>query len=252
MKRTTVLTAWLLCGATTVLAQGIQTGAVRGRVTDEQGLPVPGATVTVASLALQGPRFTTTETEGDYTLAALPAGDYTITYELAGFSTVTREIGVPLGLVVEQNVTLRVAGVVEAVQVVADVSAPLLSLGVEANFEQLEIESLANPRTIQGIAQLAPGVTENAPNSNQVVINGAFAFDNAFMINGVDINDNVFATPQNLFIEDAIQETQVLTSGISAEYGRFTGGVINAITKSGGDRFSGSFRTNLSESCLER
>ena len=151
----------------------------------------------------------------------------------------------PLGLVVEQDVTLRVAGVTEAVQVVGEISAPLLSAGVEANFEQQEIESLANPRTIQGIAQLAPGVTENAPNSNQVVINGAFAFDNAFMINGVDINDNVFATPQNLFIEDAIQETQVLTSGISAEYGRFTGGVINAITKSGGDQFSGTFRANL-------
>ena len=158
----------------------------------------------------------------------------------------------PLGLVVEQDVTLRVAGISEVVQVVGEISASLQSGSVEANFEQEEIEALANPRTIQGIAQLAPGVTENAPNSNQVVINGAFAFDNAFMINGVDINDNVFATPQNLFIEDAIQETQVLTSGISAEYGRFTGGVINAITKSGGDRFSGTFRANLSNPAWSR
>ena len=78
-----------------------------------------------------------------------------------------------------------------------------------------------------------------------MVINGAFAFDNVFMINGVDINDNLFAQPQNLFIEDAIEETQVLTSGISAEYGRFTGGVINAITKSGGNSFSGSGRVEL-------
>src|SRR5438874_11513077 len=66
------------------------------------------------------------------------------------------------------------------------------------------------------------------------------------MVNGVDINDNLFAQPQNLFIEDAIEETQVLTSGISAEYGRLTGGVINAITRSGGNSFSGSARTNLS------
>ena len=65
------------------------------------------------------------------------------------------------------------------------------------------------------------------------------------MLNGVDVNDNLFGTPQNLFIEDAIEETQVLTSGISAEYGRFSGGVINAITKSGGNTFSGSFRVNL-------
>jgi outer membrane receptor protein involved in Fe transport len=61
----------------------------------------------------------------------------------------------------------------------------------------------------------------------------------------VDINDNLFAQPQNLFIEDAIQETQVLTSGISAEFGRFTGGVVNAITKSGSNQFSGSVRINF-------
>ena len=78
-----------------------------------------------------------------------------------------------------------------------------------------------------------------------MVINGAFAFDNIFMVNGVDVNDNLFAQPQNLFIEDAIEETQVLTSGISAEYGRFTGGVVNAITKSGGNTFSGSGRVNF-------
>ena len=99
----------------------------------------------------------------------------------------------------------------------------------------------------------SPGVSENAPNQGttggsvgQVVINGAFAFDNVFMINGVDINDNLFAQPQNLFIEDAIEETQVLTSGISAEFGRFSGGVVNAITRSGGNVFSGSGRVNFS------
>ena len=66
------------------------------------------------------------------------------------------------------------------------------------------------------------------------------------MLNGVDVNDNLFGSPQNLFIEDAIEETQVITSGITAEYGRFTGGVVNAVTKSGGNTFSGSFRTGFS------
>src|SRR6185437_8181248 len=87
----------------------------------------------------------------------------------------------------------------------------------------------------------------NTPNNTQLAINGAFAFDNAFMLNGVDVNDNLFGQPQDLFIEDAIQETQVLTSGIPAEYGRFSGGVVNAITKSGGNTFSGSFRLNLAD-----
>src|SRR6202008_497175 len=100
-------------------------------------------------------------------------------------------------------------------------------------------------RTLQGITTLSPGVSENTPNTIQVVINGAFAFDNVFMLNGVDVNDNLFGSPQKLFIEDAIEETQVLTSGITAEYGRFTGGVVNAITKSGGNTFSGTYRANL-------
>ena len=66
-----------------------------------------------------------------------------------------------------------------------------------------------------------------------------------FLMDGVDMNDNVFGQPNNLFIEDAIQEQQVLTSGISAEYGRFAGGVVNVITQSGGNLFSGAFRSNF-------
>jgi outer membrane receptor protein involved in Fe transport len=78
-------------------------------------------------------------------------------------------------------------------------------------------------------------------------IGGAFGFDSLYLIDGVDTNDNLFGTSNALFIEDAIEETQVLTSGISAEYGRFGGGVVNVITKSGGNDFSGSFRTNFSK-----
>ena len=69
--------------------------------------------------------------------------------------------------------------------------------------------------------------------------------ENLYTVNGVVITDNVRSTANNLFIEDAIQETTTITSSVSAEYGRFTGGVINTITKSGGNSFSGSFRTTL-------
>lgn len=78
-----------------------------------------------------------------------------------------------------------------------------------------------------------------------VSINGSFAYDNVFLLNGVDINDNLFGTANNLYIEDALQELTVHTSGVSAEYGRFSGGVISAVTKSGGNTFQGSFRTDL-------
>src|SRR4051812_25807237 len=230
----------------TGFGQGVQTGAIRGVVKDAQGLVVPGVTITATSPSLQGPRVAVTDTEGAFSVAALPAGTYTVSYELSGFTTTTRRIAVPVGSTVSESVTLAAAGIAESINVVGQTPAVITSPVVGADFKHEEIESLATPRTIQGIAQLAPAVNENGPNPQTVVINGAFSFDNVFMVNGVDINDNLFAQPQNLFIEDAIQETQVLTSGISAEFGRFTGGVINAITKSGGNLFSGSGRINFS------
>jgi len=226
-------------------AQGVQTGAIRGVVRDAQNLVVPGVTVTATSPALQGPRIAVTDTNGAFSVAALPAGDYTITYELSGFTTSTRTVTVPVGSTVNESVTLAAAGINESINVVGQTPAVITSPVVGADFKHEEIESLATPRTIQGIAQLAPAVNENGPNPQTVVINGAFSFDNVFMVNGVDINDNLFAQPQNLFIEDAIEETQVLTSGISAEDGRFSGGVVNAVTKSGGNVFSGSGRVNF-------
>jgi outer membrane receptor for ferrienterochelin and colicin len=228
-----------------VAAQGVQTGTIRGVVKDQQGLSLPGVTVTVSSPALQGVRTAVTERDGTYTLPTLPPGDYTVIYELAAFESVRQMVTLPLGLVVDEDITMGIGGQTATVTVVAAAPAPITAPVVGANFRHKEVESLAMPRTLSGIAELSPGLTNITPNSRQVSINGAFAFDNIFMINGVDVNDNLFGSPQDLFVEDAIQETQVLTSGISAEYGRFTGGVVNAITKSGGNMFAGSFRTNL-------
>ena len=229
----------------TALAQGVQTGAIRGTVQDQQGLAVPGVTITATSPVLQGGRTTVSDGAGNYTLAALPAGQYEVVFELTGFTPVKQTTSVAVGLQVTQNVTLTTGTLTEAVQVVAQTPSVIATPAVGSNIRKEEIDALATARTIQGIATLSPNLTERSPNAGQVVINGAFAWDNVFMVNGVDVNDNLFATPQNLFIEDAIEETTVLTSGISAEYGRFSGGVVNAVTKSGGNMFSGSWRMNL-------
>src|SRR5204863_831777 len=108
-----------------------------------------------------------------------------------------------------------------------------------------EVDLLPVGRRPQDIAELATGLTSNTPNASQVSIGGSTAFDNVFMMNGVDIDDNLFGSPNGLYIEDAIAETNILTGGISAEWGRFAGGVINIITKSGGNKFPGSFRENF-------
>ena len=228
-------------------AQGTQTGILRGTVTTADKATLPGTTVTIKSDALQGERMAVTETDGTFLFRALPPGAYTVTLSMSGMKTVEQSANVPLGGVAELNVVMTLAPLTESVNVTAELPTVLTTPIVGANIKKTEIDALANRRDLEGIAQISPSVTENTPNNQQLVINGAFAYDNVFMINGVDVDDNLFGQPQNLFIEDAIQETQVLTSGIPAEYGRFSGGVVNAITKSGGNTFSGSFRLNLSD-----
>jgi hypothetical protein len=248
-----VLLALIVSGlAAGAYAQGTQTGALRGRVLDEQGLPIPGVTVTIASPQMQGSRSGVTAEDGTFVFRQLPAGTYGVLYERAAFGAASHAADVPLGGEFEGTVTMHAAGISEEVQVVGDAPAALSAPAVGLNVRAGEIDALATSRTLQGIATLAPNLTENSPNAGQVVINGAFAFDNIFMLNGVDVNDNLFGSPQGLFIEDAIQETQVLTSGIGAEYGRFSGGVVNAITRSGGNIFRGSYRLNLTNPAWTR
>lgn len=227
-------------------AQGLQTGEITGTVMTSDGLTLPGATVTARSSALQGERTVTTDQNGTYVLRALPPGVYDVTFEMSGMATRTERVTVELGRQSTLSPTMRLAGVTEAVTVTAESpTATLTSPTIGANYDSQEINTLPTGRTPALIAELAPGLTNNTPNSGQVTIAGGFAYDNVFMINGVDVNDNVFGTANNVFIEDAIEETSVLTSGISAEYGRFTGGVINMITKSGGNDFTGSLRANF-------
>jgi len=79
----------------------------------------------------------------------------------------------------------------------------------------------------------------------ELSISGGISSENLVLVNGVVAQDNVRRSALPLYIEDSLQETTITTSGVSAEFGRFSGGVINAITKSGGNRFSGTFRDNL-------
>jgi len=232
-------------------AQGTQSGTLSGVVKSADGSVLPGVTVTLKSPALQGERTAVTDTTGAYIFRGLPPGQgpdtYTVTFSLAGFGTVAKKKDIGLALPAEQDITMSVASVQESVEVTAEAPSILTTTQVGANLRAAEVDKLASPRTLQGIATLAPGVSDDfrTPNAGQLSISGAFAYDNVFLINGVDINDNLFGSPHNLFIEDAIQEVQVLTNGVSAEFGRFSGGVINAVTKRGGNRFSGSYRMDF-------
>jgi hypothetical protein len=244
-RRLFVVLAAVLSFASPVLAQGQQSGALSGRVSSSDSLPLPGATITVVSDALQGQRTVVTDVNGVYSVPGLPPGSYTVKFEMTGMSTVERGASVPLGAAVTMDQMLSIAPVAEVVVVKGAKPAPVSSPAGAFNLRADQFSLMPTPRTPFGVAELAPGLTDNTPNNNQLTVGGAFAYDNVFLMDGVDINDNVLGQPNNLFIEDAVQEVQVLTSGVSAEYGRFGGGVVNMITKSGGNVFSGALRSNF-------
>lgn len=218
--------------------------SLTGTVTSA-GNALPGATVTVSSPGLQGTRTTVTGENGSYSIAGLPPGDYTVTFELAGLQTVTKTSKLVLSTTSRVDADLKVAAVSEAISVTATAPAVMESTQVVSTFTAQTIEELPVARTVLAAALLAPGVNDNTTATGQLSISGSPGYDNLVMVNGVAITENVRSQATNLFIEDAIQETTVMTGAISAEYGRFTGGVVNSITKSGGNEFSGSIRNSL-------
>ena len=227
-------------------AQGNPTGTIRGTVHDPDGLALPGVTVTVASPALQGTRNVVTSANGDFLIPFLPPGAYTVTFELQGFATKKESIGVAMAETLPMAVKLSLASVTETVTVTGTTSTEVLKTGTIAEtYTAKKIDEIPVGRTLESAVLLAPGVNGNGPSGN-IVIAGALSYEGLYLINGVNVNENLRGQPRQLYVEDAIQETKVSTGNISAEYGRFNGGVVNMITKSGGNTFSGSFRDSLS------
>ncbi len=236
----------LLVFAARLHAQGVQAGMLEGRVTTPDGLSLPGATVVAVSPALQGERSAVTDVNGVYQFPGLPPGEYALTFTMDAMAAATERAHLALGATVTVNRVMQLAQVAETIVVTAAAPSPLGQVAVASNVRAREVNQLPIGRTPYFVAELMPGLTANTPTAAQVTIGGAFAYDNVFLVNGVDVNDNVAGTANAVFIEDAIEETQVLTSALPAEYGRFSGGVVNLVTRSGGNLFSGSYRTTLS------
>jgi hypothetical protein len=230
-----------------IFAQGVQTGTLKGNVTMPDGTAVPGVLVTASSPAMQGSRDTVTGETGAWIIRNLVPGLYNISFELEGMTPVAHQAAVTLGGSTHINAEMAAQVEGEQIEVRSTLPSALADSQVSTNYTADEVNNLPIGRTPAQIATLAPGLTSNTPNGGQVTISGGFAYDNVFLIDGVDANDNLYGTSNPVYIEDAIADLQVLTSGISAEYGRFTGGVVNVITKSGGNEFSGSLRVALDD-----
>ncbi|MFP5247727.1 MAG: carboxypeptidase regulatory-like domain-containing protein, partial [Thermoanaerobaculia bacterium] len=219
------------------------TAVLVGRVTSAD-TPLAGALVTITSPALQGARTAETSMHGTYTFPAVPPGTYRVTFAMSGLQTVVKSAELQLAETTRVDADLQ-AILTEEITVTPAPRAGLETQQISSNVAQEFVNILPIGRAITDIARIAPGVHDSGP-GRRLTIHGAQSTDNLWLVNGVVITEARRNQPQNLFIEDAIQETTVLTAGVSAEYGRFLGGVINVLTKSGGNEPSGSIRDSIS------
>jgi outer membrane receptor protein involved in Fe transport len=240
VQRFTICFFLLLLVAAGAFAQGT-TGALTGTVT-QAGSNLPGVTVSISSPTVQATRTTVTNENGGYSFPAIPPATYKVTFSLSGMADVVKNAQVNLVETTRLDADMKVSAVSEAITVTASQSSVLETPQVQSNYKQETVNRLPMGRTPTAQAQLTPGVTGGV---NGPSISGAMSYDNLYLVNGAVVNENVRGQTHALYIEDAIQETTVLTGGVSAEFGRFTGGVVSAITKSGGNEFSGSVRDTL-------
>ena len=219
------------------------TGVLTGRVTYE-GAALPGVTITLRSPSLQGQSAAVSSSNGEFVFRGLPPGEYAVMFALDGFTTLEYPVKVSTAQSRELDVIMYPERMEEEIVVTGRYETVSSGSQGASTIEQDTLEKLPVARTPLSAVSLSAGTTTTGPGGN-TTISGAQSYENLFTLNGVVLNENIRGQPFNMFIEDAIQETTVVTSGVSAEYGRFAGGVVNMVTKAGGNELSGSFRVNL-------
>jgi outer membrane receptor protein involved in Fe transport len=182
---------------------------------------------------------------GDYILTFLPPGEYKVRFELQGFQTQETTVKINAAQTQRLDAVMPETKVSEEVTVTGSYETISSNAAANTTYEKSLINKLPIPQDLNNTVLLTAGVSNTGPSGN-MMINGAQSYTNLFMVNGVVVNENIRGTALPLYIEDAMQETTTSTSSVSAEYGRFMGGVVNVLTKSGGNEFHGSFRDTLS------
>ncbi|CAM2065442.1 TonB-dependent receptor [Sulfidibacter corallicola] len=226
-----------------VLAQ--QTADVIGKVELDNGDPLPGAVITAESDKLQGSRTAVSNENGGFVLRFLPPGTYVLTATMPGMQTQKQTLTLNVGGVARPTFIMKVEGTQEVLVVTAEANSVLDTTQVTSNLKEELFNNLPVRKTLENATALQPGVTTTGPRGVPV-ISGAMSFENSYLVNGGSINaDNIRGRPATVVIEDAIEETTVITGSVSAEYGQFIGGVVNTITKQGGNEFTGSLRVSL-------
>jgi len=231
----------LLLVPVSVFAQ--TTGTVEGAITDQSNAPLPGVTVELTSPNLQGTRTAVTSADGRYRFPAVPPGPYKVTAELAGFGKVEKRATVSLDSTAQVNLSLQLSTTAE---ITVTGEAPMVDVASTtqgSNYSAKVIEKLPVGRNYADIVFTQPGVQadfgETQGRSLAISIYGSTSSENLFLIDGVNTTNVIKGFQGKDINSEFIQEVEVKTGGYQAEYGRNTGGVVNVITKSGGNEFHG-------------
>lgn len=214
-----------------------ETGTIQGNVYDIAGTPLPNVTV-----SLENPRIfeksksTLTDSNGFFIFTSVPAGSsYTVRAEVEGFKGARKDgVSVSPGSSEIVNFNLETTKVAEEetskAPFVLDTKSSISPLSIV--FTKEILRNIPNTQFTTNIIRIAPGVT---PSSD--VFGGASSSANSYLVDGLETSDPEGGTPWVFIDYQAIQEAQILNAGLPAEFGGFTGGVLNIITKSGGNRF---------------
>ncbi len=229
--------AALLLAATVAVPAMAQTltGSITGTVKDEQGAVLPGVTVTLTGK--QGTQTQVTEANGNYRFPALEVGTYEVSADLSGFTKATQgNLQISPGRELTIDLQMKVGGLAENVTVVGDTPVvDVKSSATETTISQSLLFSAPITRTAINVINYAPGV------NNSSAYGGGAGSGNSLLIDGVDTRDPEGGTAWTFYNYNMVEEYQFQGLGAPAEYGGYTGAVVNTITKSGGNRFSGLF-----------
>lgn len=230
---------------------GQTSGSISGEVKDEKQAVVTNATVTVRNVKTNETRSTSTDGDGRYKFNAMPVGDYEVSVESTGFAKYVQSgINLVLNQAATVDVQLKAGGVTEVVNVVENASilnTTTTEVGTRFDTRRLSELPIATNRNVYNVALSAAGVSQlqsnqaGFTNGINYSSNGGRLRSNNFLLDGQDNNDfGVGGGVVQLNNPDLIQEVRLVTNQFSAEYGRNSSSVFNAITKSGSNEYHGS------------